>query len=459
MKVGFKLKKFFNFNIFNKKNNNRNKNSGNLLSNEKPNLNIYMKRSRFIALILILVLVSSTVGGAVGKLLDYYLIQSSDYLEPRTIKIEGADFSEGEAVSLKASPSVVGIRSVIRDASGRQSASSFSFPFRMPVPFFEEYDDEDISEKDEETKGDADLKAVGVGSGVIYETKDDFAYIVTNFHVVKAVLQNSDNSEIEVHFGRDVKKYKSANVVDYNPGLDVAVLRVPLEGKKLSCVELGDSSKLNVGQSVYVIGSPSGINFNGSITRGIVSGLKRVIKLEGIENEIETFQTDAAMNAGNSGGGIFDRHGKLIGICVAKMSSKISVVKRSPTTEGIGFCLPINAVNSVVRKIIDNSNGKVIKKIPTLGIIRESDSDFIFGSKFMNGVFVKDVLPGSVAERFNINPGDIIVEFDGKKIKNSDELDAALSTKREKTAVLKVLRPSYKKRGAYSYKNIKVEFD
>ncbi len=447
------------FDKFNKKN--KSKDSSNLLLKEKRNLNFCIKRSKFIALILVLVLISSIVGGAVGKLLDYYVLQSSDYLDPRTIQLEGGTANEGEAVSLKASSSVVGIRSVVRDASGKQRMQTSSFPFRLPVPFFEEYEDENPSEKaDEARDDDDDLKAVGVGSGVIYETKDDFAYIVTNFHVVKLALQNSDNSEIEVHFGRDVKKYKSANVVDYNPGLDVAVLKVPLEGKKLTCVEIGNSDKLNVGQSVYVIGSPNGIIFNGSVTHGIISGLKRPIKLEGVEEEIETFQTDAAMNGGNSGGGIFDRHGKLIGICVAKMSRSVSLMDpSSPITEGMGFCLPINAVNAAVRKIIDSSNGNVIKKMPTLGIIMESDSDFIFGAKFMNGVFVKYVMPGSVAERAKIKAGDIIVEFDGKKIRNSSDIDTALSNKREKTANLKILRPSYKKRGAYSLKNVKVSFD
>lgn len=422
------------------------------------NLKVIMKKSNFIVLILFLVCVAAFIGGITGRLVDKYIL-NSDFSQIQNVNIKGDGCSSGEAVALKASPSVVGIRSIIKDKNGRKNSMFSMFPFRIPFPFFEAPDEDGtpVEPGDDKHFADENVKAVEMGSGVIYEVKDGFAYIITNFHVVKSALQNGGSSAIEVFFGSDVKNFTPANVVGYEPSIDVAVLKVPIKGKKLKSVEIYDSSKLNAGQEVFVIGSPNGISFNGSITHGIISGLKRPIKLEGVKKEIETFQIDAAMNPGNSGGGIFDKHGRLIGICVAKMLGSYSY-RKSATTEGMGFCLPINAVNSAVRKIIDGSNGNTIKKMPTLGIIMGSDSDFLFVSKFFNGVFVKDVLPGSVAEKAKIQPGDIIVEFDGEKIKNSGDLDAALSSKKGKTATVKVIRPSSKRR-SYVWKKLEVVFD
>lgn len=461
-KVGLKLKKLFD--DFNKKSDKKNvgfnfsgnlNNSNNFNNSNKNVPKVFNRRNRFIFLIILLILVSAVVGGVTGRLVERYFFDL-DYRIPSNVHIEGNSCSSGEAVALKASPSVVGIRSVILDKGGQKKAASF--PFKFPIPFFGDVEDDDEGEEDEKAEGE--IRAYGAGSGVIYEVKDDFAYIVTNFHVVKMALQNSGNSVIEVYFGKDVKKYTSANVVDYNPAIDIAVLKVPLEGKKVSCVELGDSDKLNAGQEIYVIGKPNGYNLSVSVTHGIVSALKRFIKLEGVKNETETFQIDAPINHGNSGGGIFDKNGKLIGICVAKMASKVSILGKSAIDlpEGMGFCLPINPVDKTVRKIIDGSNGNVIKKMPTLGIIMESDNDSIFGSKFINGVFVKGVMPGSVAEKAGIQAGDIIVEIDGQKITCSGDLDSALSSKRDKKGKITVLRQS-SRRGKIKKINIDVTFD
>ncbi len=436
-----------------------NLNNSNNFNNNNKNKNVpkvFNRKNRFIFLIILLILVSAVVGGVTGRLVERYFFDL-DYRIPSNVHIEGNSCSSGEGVALKASPSVVGIRSVILDKGGQKKSASFPFKLPLPFPFFGDVEDGEVGEEDE--KGEGRIKAYGAGSGVIYEVKDDFIYIVTNFHVVKMALQNSGNSAIEVYFGKDVKKYTAANVVDYNPAIDIAVLKVPLEGKKVNCVELGNSDKLNVGQEIYVIGRPNGYNLSGSMTHGIVSALKRFIKLEGVKNETETFQIDAAVNHGNSGGGIFDKNGKLIGICVAKMGSKVSMIgKAIDLPEGMGFCLPINAVNNAVRKIIDGSNGKITEKMPTLGIIMESDNDSIFGSKFINGVFVKGVMPGSVAEKAGIQPGDIIVKIDEQDITCSEDLDSALSSKRDKHGKITVLRQS-SRRGRFKKISIDVTFD
>lgn len=407
------------------------------------NKTITIKKSRLIFAFLVLVLVFSGLGAFLGKYLDYFF-NGQSLNSPITINVKKGDFENGEAVSLKASPTIVGIQSVFKNAAFNQekTINEFDLPWPFPWQF------EPPAEEEEDESG----KLIGGGSGVIWQVENDFAYIVTNFHVVKTALRNGNNSDIEIYFGKDVKKYKSANVVDYDPSLDIAVLKVPLQGKKVSCVELGDSNKLNPAQSVFVIGSPNGISYNGSITHGIISGLKRSIKLEGIKEEIETFQIDAPMNPGNSGGGIFDKQGKLIGICIAKLGGM------GTSREGMGFCLPINAVKASVEKLIKGSNGKVIKKMPNLGIIMESDILFSSGLKLVDGVFVKWVIPGSVAYNAKILPGDIIIEFDGEKIKDSNDLDVALSRKRDKTATITILRRS-RRTGKYEKKTVKVTFD
>lgn len=462
-KVGLKLKKLFDgfnnkgdkknvgFNFSGNLNNSNNFNNGN-----KNVPKVFNRKNRLIFLVILLILVSAVVGGVTGRLVERYFFDF-DYRIPSNVHIEGNSCSNGEAVALKASPSVVGIRSAILDKGGQKRPASFPFKLPLPFPFFGDVEDD---EGEEDEKGEGRIKAYGAGSGVIYEVKDDFAYIVTNFHVVKMALQNSGNSVIEVYFGKDVKKYTAANVVDYNPAIDIAVLKVPLEGKKVSCVELGNSDKLNAGQEVYVIGKPNGYNLSVSVTHGIVSALKRFIKLEGVKNETETFQIDAPINHGNSGGGIFDKNGKLIGICVAKMGSKVSMIGKAAIDlpEGMGFCLPINPVDKTVRTIIDGSNGKITEKMPTLGIIMESDNDSIFGSKFINGVFVKGVMPGSVAEKAGIQPGDIIVKIDEQDITCSEDLDSALSSKRDKKGKITVLR-QYSRRGRFKKIIIDVTFD
>ena len=450
------MKDFFNKSDKDEKNNKEEKNKDLLGSfntggknfnrnNGRFNKTITVKKNRLFLIFLILVLVSAAVGSFLGKYLDYFF--GGYERTPLNINVKNGELESGEAVSLKASSAIVGIQSVVKAGAVSREKSSSEFDLPWPFPW-------QFEEPEEETEESG--KFIGGGSGVIWQIKDDFAYIVTNFHVVKTALRNGNNTDIEIYFGKDVKKYKSANVVDYDPSLDIAVLKVPLQGKRVSCVEFGDSDKLNSGQGVFVIGSPNGISYNGSITHGIISGLKRPIKLEGIKKEIETFQIDAAMNPGNSGGGIFDKQGKLIGICVAKLGG-MSPLKVN-ITEGMGFCLPINAVKTSVERLISGSNGKVIKKMPNLGIIMESDIVFSNGLKVIDGVFVRWVIPGSVAYNAKILPGDIIVEFDGEKIKDSNDLDVALSNKRDKTATITILRRS-RRTGKYEKKTVNVTFD
>ena len=426
--------------------------------------NVSFKRSRFIVLITLLVFVAALIGGIIGKFLDFYIFEER-VREPIDVHIKDEGLSRGEAVALKAAPCIVGVSCHFVSEDTKKRGFPYSFPF---FPF----DDENFEDNKKGKNKDYDLRDMEIGSGVIYQIKDDFAYIITNFHVVKHSLKNGDTSEIRIHQGTDLEDYMLANVLGYDSSIDIAVLKVPLNGKKLCCAEIGDSDKLRHGQEIFCIGSPRGIEYNKTITQGIIGALKRPIKVERIKDKIETFQISASINNGNSGGGTFDCSGKLVGIPFVKLSSAASSIKKGMFTEGIGFCLPINMVIEKVKKIMDNSGGKTIKKIPILGVVlRDEDQYFYAIKKFLNnkkfyGVVVDSVLKGSVAEKFGIEAGDVICEFDGEKIETYEDLDNAIINRRNNSAaennrdvsIVTVWHPDIKSR-TYKKINITVDFN
>ena len=158
------------------------------------------------------------------------------------------------------------------------------------------------------------------GSGVIY-TAD--GYIITNYHVISSAVENAqygsiaDGTTLQVYLASDPETGVDATVVGYDASADIALLKIDRTG--LPAVEIGDSDKLTVGQKTIAIGSPGGLEYMGSVSQGIVSGLNRSITTEsGVQMNL--IQTDAAINPGNSGGALLDSTGKLIGINNAKMS-------------------------------------------------------------------------------------------------------------------------------------------
>lgn len=426
---------------------------------KKLSPNISVKRSKFFVFILLVVFLSAIIGAIVGKIIDTHFLRDG-FVDTRNIRIKSDGCDAGEAVSLKVSSCVVGLRCIIKDEkrSGKNLKKWSFFPFFGPgKDSFDDFGDDSEGEFDDQD----DVKLVEGGSGVIVEKDDENLYIITNFHVVQHVLKSGKNGLIEVHFGRDIKKYSAANVLDYDPKLDIAVLKIPLSGvrgKTFSCAEIGNSDKLKQGEEVFCVGSPTGINYNQTMTHGIVSAVDREMKLDGVKEPIKAIQTDAAMNPGNSGGGLFDREGKLIGISVAKIGKCIGPFSQQ-MYEGLNLALRINDIYKIVRKIIDNKNGKIIEKLPTLGIIMADETENIFSIFGDIGVLVKNVVPGSAAEKAGILPGDIIIEFDGNKVKNADDLNFMISNKREKTAKIKILRMSSRRRGAAKKKELEVVFD
>jgi Do/DeqQ family serine protease len=237
------------------------------------------------------------------------------------------------------------------------------------------------------------------GSGVIVDAKEGI--VITNFHVIK------DADEIRV--GLNNGKHFIATKLGVDPDLDIAVLKI--EADELTEVKLADSSLLQVGDFAVAIGNPFALGQ--TVTSGIVSALGRTgLGIEGYENFI---QTDASINPGNSGGALVNLRGELIGINTA-------IIAPSGGNVGIGFAIPVNTVKNSLEQILETGEVKRgiigIEMAELTPAYREA-----FGLKNgQQGVLVNDVVKKSPAEEAGIEPGDIIVAIDDKKITSSGQL-------------------------------------
>lgn len=240
----------------------------------------------------------------------------------------------------------------------------------------------------------------GSGSGVIFKKTDDKIYILTNNHVVK----NADELLVEIQKDNFVK----AKLIGTDSMSDLAVISI--ENKSdfdlIKAIDLGDSQILKPGQKVIAIGNPLG--YNNTVTVGVISALNRKISPN---DNFPLIQTDAAINPGNSGGALLDSKGKLIGINTAKISET--------SVEGIGFAIPINKAKPILDEII--KKGYVSR--PYIGIVGvdvdENTSDLY---EIPIGIYVKQIAKGSGAYYSNLKPGDIIIGFNDKSIKDLQNL-------------------------------------
>ncbi len=230
----------------------------------------------------------------------------------------------------------------------------------------------------------------------------------------------------------DTENPLKATVVGYNISNDLAVIKV--SASNLPAIELGDAEKLKVGQFVAAIGSPGGLEFMGSVTYGIISGLNRVISDSSTGDAINLIQTDAAINPGNSGGALVDINGKLIGV----NSSKIAATEY----EGMGFAIPIDTVKDICDKIIAKENDPN----PYIGITisERYDAETLTELGYPAGAVVKSVITGGPAYEAGIRSGDIITEFNGVAITEYTQLsDEIAKTKPKETVNVKIYRRKY----------------
>ncbi|MDB0041918.1 Do family serine endopeptidase [Gammaproteobacteria bacterium] len=241
-------------------------------------------------------------------------------------------------------------------------------------------------------------EAVSYGSGFIFKE----GYLLTNFHVI------DEATEIIVSLN-DRREY-SAEVVGIDPLSDLAVLKI--SGKNLPKVSIGDSENLKVGDWVVAIGSPFSFDF--SVTAGIVSAKGRSIQNQNIGNYVPFIQTDVAINPGNSGGPLFDLDGKVVGI-------NSQIYSRSGGYQGLAFAIPIDVAMEVADQII--ATGNVARGY--LGVrVGEVDNDLAEALSMDKpyGALITDVEKGESGADAGLQPGDVILEFDGREIKFGSDL-------------------------------------
>lgn len=267
----------------------------------------------------------------------------------------------------------------------------------------------------------------GTGSGFIW---DGQGHVVTNFHVI----QGANAARVTLS---DHSTWRAA-LVGVFPDRDLAVLRIDAPPEKLKPIAVGASKDLQVGQKVYAIGNPFGLDQ--TLTTGIVSALNREIESVTQRKIRGVIQTDAAINPGNSGGPLLDSAGRLIGVNTA-------IYSPSGASSGIGFAIPVDEVSRVVPRLI--KDGKFIR--PALGI-QAAPPQFLESLRLPKGVAVVGVVPGGAAQAAGIKPfmrsaageivaGDVITALAGTPVTNLDELLEALEKHQPgETITLSVLR-------------------
>lgn len=333
-----------------------------------------MGNKRGIGLIVLVCIIT----GVLSSLLTVILMKdsivknvSNDKSTQIIVNDDGKNQNIYHAVTDKAMPSVVGITTTTIDQSN---------VFAIPT------------------------QSQGVGTGVIVDAN---GYILTNSHVV------SDGKAIDVNVLFNDGSTIKGKVLWNDPQLDLAMVKV--DKKDLIPAELGESDKVRTGDIAIAIGNPLGLEFQKSVTQGIISGLERTIQTEK-SNMTGLMQTDASINPGNSGGPLLNEKGQVIGINTAKASQ----------AEGLGFAIPINTAKPIVQQIIKTGNfEKVILGIKGVDLaIFEASTGTDLEAE--NGVYIAEVIADTVAQKSGIQTGDVIVMVGNDKIATMSDLNKSL---------------------------------
>ena len=239
----------------------------------------------------------------------------------------------------------------------------------------------------------------GAGSGVIISSD---GYVVTNNHVVtsaeafKVIL--SDGSEYEAY------------LIGTDPRSDIALLKI--DAQNLSYASFADSNQIVIGEQVIAIGNPLGEGI--TVSEGIISSLSKDITIKQVSMDL--LQTTAAINEGNSGGGLFDLNGNIVGIVNAKSSSSLTT-----TVEGMGYAIPSNTALKVVMDLKDYG---YVKDRATLGVSIYTSNTFFYSSE---GAIISEVSEGGAAQKAGIQAGDVIIDIDDNPITNYTDMTRVLS--------------------------------
>lgn len=259
-----------------------------------------------------------------------------------------------------------------------------------------------------------ELTTASEGSGVIYKKENGYAYIVTNNHVI------ANSQELEVLLADGTRE--KAELVGSDQWTDLAVIRIPAD-KVSTVAEFANSDEVKAGQTAIAIGSPLGSEFATSVTQGIVSANNRPVPTD-VDGDgqqdwiVNAIQTDAAINPGNSGGALINSAGQVIGINSMKISKS--------SVEGMGFAIPSNEVVSIINEL--EKNGKIVR--PALGISMvnlsnvnlQAVNQLNLPKDVKGGVVVAEVSSKGSAKAAGLQPYDVIVEMDGKKVEGIQNL-------------------------------------
>jgi len=286
-------------------------------------------------------------------------------------------------------------------------------------------------------------RLAGFGSGTVVT---EYGHILTNYHVIEGATR------VTVYDGEN--EY-AATVVAYDQDKDVAVLLAP--DIDLPPVELGDSDQLQVGETAIVIGNPMSENFFRTTTVGVISSLDRTVQSQSVDKygrrgttANTMIQTDAAINSGNSGGGMFNVLGQLMGIPSLVYRGSNSFFSSSASVESIGMCVPVNVAKEYIREALEQYDGDAVQKEqkakddnqrlsggndmtdkPRLGVTiatLSSGNSAVANGVLPRGCLVREVEAGSPAEEAGILPGDIIVEIDETVITDASTLQKQVLT-------------------------------
>ena len=274
-----------------------------------------------------------------------------------------------------------------------------------------------------------------LGSGVVYKTVGDTFFVLTNTHIV------GEADKVKITYGEN--KSIKGDVVGKDKWSDIAVVKAKINDKNIKPIRIGNSDKLVLGESILIVGNPLGEEFRNTVSKGIISGLNRLVPVDFDKDNkndelMQTFQIDASVNPGNSGGAVVNKDGELIGI----VSLKINM----PSIEGMGFAIPINEAKSIAKEL--EKNGKV--NYPNTGIALENVNDLNHYERSLlklpndinDGILVKKLKDDGLGKKSGLKIGDVIVKLEGKTLKDNLQYRHILFNHRQdlKTLSAKIYR-------------------
>lgn len=349
------------------------------------------------------------VGSLLGSLITANFPKNSEKVlknpsNPEAVNISAKEeYNIESAVAKKATPSVVGVQVNVQRRVG----------------FFD----------------DQVIQGQAIGSGVIVSQD---GYILTNAHVVSDA---KDDQQVDVLFSDN--STAKAKILFRDETLDLAIIKVEKTG--LQAIELGDSDHVQVGDKAIAIGNPVGLNLQSTLTSGYISGVNRSIQMQDSSVLDGLFQTDAAINSGNSGGALLNKDGKLIGINTAKVQS----------TDGIGFAIPVNTAKPIIKSFLEKGRFESVQ-LGIRGVNIDVYQQYLGSEEDLSGVkgvVVVDIARGGNASKSDLRENDIILSINDKPIESMNKLKQVLLTISEgDTAKVKIRRQGQEK-------EIEIKFD